>query len=231
MKELVKKVTSYIKNMFKSEKQRSPKPTKKHRYILRMDALKMDLKRVLEATDERKKEAEPRVIKLSDEYETVFKAYDSAYKENVKGYLSDTDLLEKKKETEPVKASLNEAVAELDKLKEFEKEQVIKITGEMASLKHKFVIAIASESSRKMKELESIKKDYMQKLSQVGEEFQEVKNTEGLIEGYLTYYGLSYSKNMMEEYEALTEETPVTVEELAFTEKEVTEILIGRKLY
>jgi hypothetical protein len=231
MKELVKKVTSYIKNMFKREKQRSPKSAKKNRYILRMDALKMDLKRVLEATDKRKVEAEARVIKLSDEYETMFKAYDSAYKENVKGYLSDTDLLEKKKEVEPVKASLNEAVAELDKLKEFEKEQVIKITGEMSSIKHKFVIAIASESSRKMKELESIKKDYTQKLSEVGEEFQEVKNTEGLIEGYLTYYGLSYSKNMMEEYEALTEETPVTVEELAFTEKEVTEILLGRKLY
>ncbi|MGG3912415.1 hypothetical protein [Rossellomorea vietnamensis] len=228
MKKLMEKVTSYIKNMFK---QRSPKPTKKNRYISRMESLQFDLKRTLEAIDKRKNEAGVSVLNASDSFEKAFREYDDTYRRQVQGKVSMEELQAKKEALEPLKKALEEANGEQDKLKELEKAEVIRITGEMNSIKHKYVKAVAEASTDKAKKLKELKADYIQKVEVLAEEYRSVITTENMINDYMRYYGFNTSETIIEEYADLTKGNPVTLEALALNEDRITELLTGRKLY
>ncbi|TYS87502.1 hypothetical protein [Rossellomorea aquimaris] len=228
MKKLVEKITSYFKNMFK---QRSPKPANKNRNISRMESLQFDLKRTLEAIDKRKNEADIKVLNASDSFEKAFKEYDDTYRRQVQGKVSMEELQAKKEALEPLKKALEEANGEQDKLKDLEKAEIIRITGEMNSIKHKYVKAVAEASSVKAKEIQELKADYMQKVVALAEEYRSVVTSENMINDYMRYYGFNTSETIVEEYTELTKENPVTLEALALNEERITELLTGRKLY
>jgi hypothetical protein len=228
MKKLVEKITSYFKNMFK---QRSPKPAKKNRYVSRMESLQFDLKRTLEAIDKRKNEADIKVLQASDSFEKAFKEYDEAYRRQVQGKVSMEEFQAKKEALEPLKKTLEEANGEQDKLKKLEKAEVIRMTGEMNSIKHKYVKAVAEASSVKAKEIQELKADYMLSVEALADEYRSVVTTENMINNYMRYYGFYTSETIIEEYAELTKENPVTLEALALNEERVMELLTGRKVY
>lgn len=228
MKKLMEKITSYIKNMFK---QRSTKPAKKNRYTSRMESLQFDLKRTLEAIDNRKNEADIKVLHASDSFEKAFKEYDDTYRRQVQGKVSMGELQAKKEALAPLKKALEEANGEQDKLNELEKAEVVRITGEMNGIKHKYVKAVAEASSVKAKEIKELKADYMQKVEALAEEYRSVTTTENMIADYLQYYGFNSSRTIVDEYAELTKDNPVTMEELALNEDSIRDLLTGRKIY
>jgi hypothetical protein len=225
MKELINRVILSYKNY---TGKRVAKRQKKNRYVSRMESLKVDLKRTLEAIAVRKDDANKKVLDASNNFEKAFKEYDEAYRRHVQGYITSKEFQLKKEVLVAFREALDSANDELDKLKDLEKAEVIRITGEMNNIKHKFVRGIAVSTLEKSKELQRLKKQYMQKVVVLSEEYRSVITTEALINDCLSFYEFNTSKTIVEEYGELTKDYPVTLEQLALNEERVIELLTGR---
>ncbi|GGF16914.1 hypothetical protein GCM10010954_14450 [Halobacillus andaensis] len=204
----MKFIKSFILKLFgqgKSYPKEAPAAVPENKTIRKVEGLKEELKKVQTAYDKH-------IAMMQTEFDKadiVFKDfYDSEYNQALKKH--HTDILPKKefdaieKELTSLREAVHEAGAELDKLEEYKKEDVLKILGELQSLKDRYTNAVADQSEEIHDELMNLKQQYMKKVNSLGASYSALVNTDQVLHDTFHDYGFYYDETMLEQYALLT---------------------------
>jgi len=229
---LFKKFTESLAGFFKKYKKvRKVKERKVNKVIKRVELLKMELVQVTKAYDEKIEEIQKLHNKALWNYEQAYQKLIQMNKKHHQGLLSAKEIEEQHQEVLPLENSLNGITEQLNQVIQYKQDSVIRIVSEINNLKEKYTESLAEEIKIKSGEIQKQKQVYLKSLQSVGHEYRNVLDTERLLEETFKSYNFTYKGTMADSLTLLTENVPVSTDNLVIEEELVNEALIGKIPY
>ncbi|PVC67414.1 hypothetical protein C2I27_16540 [Priestia megaterium] len=229
---LFKKVTESLAGFFKKYKKvRKVKERKVNKVIKRVELLKMELGQVTKAYDEKIAEIQKLHNKALWKYE---QAYQKLLQMNIKhqqGLLSEEELEKQHQEVLPLENSLNKITEQLNQVIQYKQDSVIRIVSEIDNLKEKYTESLAEEIKMKSVKIQKQKQAYLKSVQSIGYEYKNVLETERLLKETFESYSFTYKGTMTDSLTLLTENVPVSLDNLVIENEVVNEALIGKIPY
>lgn len=198
--------------------------------INRMETLKLELIETVKAYEAKIKDTEA-------EYKRAVLLYENGYSKVSEGHvrfrnklITEIVLKDEQAKLKPLDDAVREIGHTLDTLKRYKDEEILRIVGKMDSLKDKFVQAKAEEVKGKAYQLQQLKLQQLQLVTELRGDYAEVLESDDLMYLHLNSTGISYTKTMADQLSLQTEGTPLTVEEIATSEILVSGVMTGQKL-
>ncbi|WP_170292700.1 hypothetical protein [Metabacillus idriensis] len=198
--------------------------------INRMETLKLELIETVQAYD-------AKITNTEAEYKRAVLLYEKAYSKVSEvqtryrnKMVTEIVLKDEKEKLMPLEDSVRDLGHELDTLRTYKKEEILRIVGKMDSLTDSYVQEKAEEVKVKAYQLQQLKHQQLQLLTKLRGDYAELMYADDLIFKHLKDAGISYTKTMSDKLSMQTEDVPLTVEDIAIPETLVSGVMTGDKI-
>lgn len=165
-------------------------------------------------------------IKLHD-YEKQYQLLQEAHKLHQNKAISDSDLKQAEQEVKLFQEDLHDAGAEIDKVKQYQKEDILEITSEIDALKGKYTDEMATRIKVASMKLKEQKEAYLNNIFSIGEGYRGVLDTEKVMKKYLQENGIKYDSELKKMLEIKTENLPILLDDLLVDAGLINDAMVG----
>ena len=202
----------FIKKLWKSllGKDRKDHTMQKRQYkkspiVKRVELLKQELHQLTSGYNNSISEIETRYKKVLWDYENAYSDLAEVSKKHKLKIVPESEVIAERKKVLPFEEALQELTEELEKVKGYKREDVLKIATELNTLKDEYISEIAEEVKVKSERLSKLKQEYVQGISSIGSACSGILETESIIEKIFTENGYTYKPNMADKFATLAE--------------------------
>lgn len=228
----VKKSIQKLLNNDVSEQEPAPAdaPTSSHKTVVRIRHLKSELNALTRGYKKSIDGLEKSYDKVLFQYEEHYQAVREANKKYRNGLIKESEVKQAESDLQPHQEALQDAGAELDKVKKFKREDTLNIISEIEALKEEYLSIMSEEIKQGAGALAQHKQEYLQKVSFIGKAYSDVAETDDMMQLHLQNNGLSYQKDKLKHTLEL-HTSDITIDMLTITPEEVADAMQGTTEY
>ncbi|PAE06407.1 hypothetical protein CHI12_16665 [Terribacillus saccharophilus] len=227
LKRIYQKLKNNIQKVRKKDMpEQSAKPApKQDKIFIMINQLKHELNTLTKGYNNSLEELERSYNKALFQYEKQADAYEGIHKRYRNKMVSVGELKQAEKALKPLKEALSDVGVEMDKVKQWKKDDTLEIINKIQALKEDYAEAVARQIKQDAVTLQSQKEAYLQMVASIGKGYADVMDTERTVKNHLNQLGFNYSESIKERLELQTNE--LELNHLTITDKDVTEALKG----
>lgn len=233
---MIERLKVLLSNLFGKKKQgadassdKSSDTKKAGKTVKRIRRLKEEITSLKAGYDKSIAELDSDYRKHVFHYNKAYVNYQEAFSKHNKKMIDDTELKQARKVLSTYEESVNDAEEELEKVKEYRKKDILNIINQIDKLKEKYTDSIAKDLEKASNHFQEIRKEYLSGIASMGEMFQEIMETDKLIQDNLKESGFKYDNKISEMIQMKTNDLPMKMEHLSINPEDVKEALQRQK--
>lgn len=198
IKKTINKLKNNIQKVFNKKcASIAPEAPKQDKSITRIKQLKQQLEALTNGYDKSINGLMATYNKALYHYDKQYQTVLEAQKKFRNRMLKEDELKQIEKSLVPYQEDLQNAGNEIDKVKQWKKDDTLEIIASIETLKNEYIDALAEEVKEGAEALQAQKQKYLQRVSDMGEVYTEIADTEKVLKSHLQDNGFKYEKDTL----------------------------------